>query len=990
MLSPRAVLSAAVLLWLAMAPAAFADNTTPQPIATAPAVIAPTPVVAAPTVAPPVASESTPPPAAQPTAAVSGDNPVVSRDTGAEQQVTQAPALEASPVPTQAQVSESSAPPQATPTAVGQAGALQKVNGTPGITLPPGSTSTQSSNSTDSIANSVLTMSIAPVSAAAPAQLQCTGKDRPVAAPFLSSPFAGWAEINSFIDHDLPDYSVDGKIVLANGITALASNGQESDFFPAYWAPAIRQYVNYDGHNGYDFGISYQPVLAAAAGTVEYAGWNSPDQSAGYGQMILINHHNGYVTLYGHLSQLQVKTGDKVAAGQQIGISGTTGNSSGPHLHFSVFHNCQVTDPYGWTGSGPDPLKSFDGETSAYLWLPGRDPLILNPPPHWPAFPSGMRLALSNRAGADVGLHRSLPPADRLLLLGLPLSDRRHALSPSVAMARTQADISQEEETIAPYLSDLEAEGLLDSYQTIPSAGAVWVRGSATAAQLESLPGVASLSGVQTADVRNAQNGLSHAVVAQSASQQAPSLWPVGFRSALHASRPVSTVICGQPFVTGVALPGQTVQVILWRRGVIAGRGTVTADPTSGAFVALLASGKGLATPRAGDIAEVTTSGRSMKIPVMPISIRPRPRGLSGTAPAGSSVEVSVLDESGTEVWKALALAGSNGRYAVHPPELLPAGTLGVASIVDPAGDQVATSSFVPGFMIRVGSSEVRGWTVGKRPSFWLRRNGRVMYSTRIHPAPDGSFQLSMDSEGVPVVALAGDTASLGSLRHHHAAKLLAAAAGVGAVLAGPAGTGITSPVKWYLGTESRIGHTQVDLHGDIIQAGLSQRFGIVVGSSHVTAHLEAGSHARVRVYGATGRLTAVAVAAANGAGRLSTSVRDWLGRPVTIRPGMTVSLISDLGTSDVTVPHMQLSAELARGVVSVQGPGAAPVTLAFASTDGTKRERFRMPAAGTARASLPNGVEVARVTALVASVHLTAGVTIERKLTFPGVTARR
>jgi murein DD-endopeptidase MepM/ murein hydrolase activator NlpD len=208
-------------------------------------------------------------------------------------------------------------------------------------------------------------VNLAAVSAAAPAQLSCGSKTYPNSGPFLVSPFSGWADINSFLDHDRPDYTIDGTIVLANGLTAATGSGESSDFFPAYWSTLLRQFINYDGHNGYDFGISYQPVLAAAAGTVSFAGWASSDQSSSYGQMVLINHHTGYVTLYGHLSELDVKKGDKVEAGQVIGISGTTGNSSGPHLHFSVFHNCQVTDPYGWTGHGTDPLNTYDGEHAA-------------------------------------------------------------------------------------------------------------------------------------------------------------------------------------------------------------------------------------------------------------------------------------------------------------------------------------------------------------------------------------------------------------------------------------------------------------------------------------------------------------------------------------------------------------------------------------------------------------------------------------------------
>jgi hypothetical protein len=96
-----------------------------------------------------------------------------------------------------------------------------------------------------------------------------------------------------------------------------------------------------------------------------------------------------------------VKVGQKVRRGQQIGVSGNTGHSTGPHLHFTVFHNCSPTDPYGWTGSGPDPLSSYQGEVSIPLWID--QPFITNPQPGWPG--------MSELPGAT---------AERRLLLELP------------------------------------------------------------------------------------------------------------------------------------------------------------------------------------------------------------------------------------------------------------------------------------------------------------------------------------------------------------------------------------------------------------------------------------------------------------------------------------------------------------------------------------------------------------------------------------------
>ncbi|MDP1884411.1 MAG: peptidoglycan DD-metalloendopeptidase family protein [Candidatus Moranbacteria bacterium] len=87
-------------------------------------------------------------------------------------------------------------------------------------------------------------------------------------------------------------------------------------------------------HNGLDFGISYKNVFAARGGKVVGSGDNG---KYAYGRWIAIDHGDGLVTLYGHLSKKDVSRGEKVKEGQKIGVSGNTGNSTGPHIHFSVF-----------------------------------------------------------------------------------------------------------------------------------------------------------------------------------------------------------------------------------------------------------------------------------------------------------------------------------------------------------------------------------------------------------------------------------------------------------------------------------------------------------------------------------------------------------------------------------------------------------------------------------------------------------------------------
>jgi murein DD-endopeptidase MepM/ murein hydrolase activator NlpD len=99
-------------------------------------------------------------------------------------------------------------------------------------------------------------------------------------------------------------------------------------------------------HNGVDIATPIGTwVGAAAAGTVVEAGWSN-----GFGNYIKIKHNNGYSTLYGHLSQICVHSGQKVKAGSLIAKSGNTGRTTGPHLHFSIFKGDVVLNPldYLW------------------------------------------------------------------------------------------------------------------------------------------------------------------------------------------------------------------------------------------------------------------------------------------------------------------------------------------------------------------------------------------------------------------------------------------------------------------------------------------------------------------------------------------------------------------------------------------------------------------------------------------------------------------
>jgi murein DD-endopeptidase MepM/ murein hydrolase activator NlpD len=106
-------------------------------------------------------------------------------------------------------------------------------------------------------------------------------------------------------------------------------------------------------HAGIDFkGAMGSPIFAAADGRVTFAG-----RKAGYGNAIEITHGNGMLTRYAHLSRIDVRVGQPVAAGTTIGGLGSTGRSTGPHLHFEVRINDRAVNPRPFLEAAPDVLK---------------------------------------------------------------------------------------------------------------------------------------------------------------------------------------------------------------------------------------------------------------------------------------------------------------------------------------------------------------------------------------------------------------------------------------------------------------------------------------------------------------------------------------------------------------------------------------------------------------------------------------------------------
>ncbi|MCI0691576.1 M23 family metallopeptidase [candidate division KSB1 bacterium] len=138
-------------------------------------------------------------------------------------------------------------------------------------------------------------------------------------------------------------------------------------------------------HTGVDFAAATgTPVVASANGMVKEIGWNG-----GYGNCVVIEHKNHFGTLYGHLSRFaDVKVGEAVEQGQVIGYVGSTGLSTGPHLHYTLFLNGNPIDPLKIQPASGDPiaaeqLAQFFQQRDALMLQMGALPDLVYGPPLW-------------------------------------------------------------------------------------------------------------------------------------------------------------------------------------------------------------------------------------------------------------------------------------------------------------------------------------------------------------------------------------------------------------------------------------------------------------------------------------------------------------------------------------------------------------------------------------------------------------------------------
>ena len=190
---------------------------------------------------------------------------------------------------------------------------------------------------------------------AAPAPKKAAPAKKPKAEPKEAQPVAATAEAvpidnaylvplwyNDFPANRINPHGRTAVAILPDEINLLLIRDSSEFCFPV----RSRKTSNYGwrwnrGHHGVDIGLhTGDPVMAAFSGTVRVAG-----RMGGYGNCVLVRHANGLETLYGHLSKINVKPKQVVTAGEVIGLGGSTGNSTGPHLHFECRFMYQTFDP---------------------------------------------------------------------------------------------------------------------------------------------------------------------------------------------------------------------------------------------------------------------------------------------------------------------------------------------------------------------------------------------------------------------------------------------------------------------------------------------------------------------------------------------------------------------------------------------------------------------------------------------------------------------
>lgn len=267
-------------------------------------------------------------------------------DTGQEEISEDPPAdIEATPEPTPEPTAEPTQEPTPTPTPESTATPTPTAEPTAVPTATPGVTATPTAVSTSTPEPSAVPSAspvVTPTSTPTP-----TPSPQPVVNPVK-------------LEHDVLD-NVDKVCIY---------------LFPVPNSSEITQEYSAE-HKAIDIAaLSGSPVYAAEDGTVSYVQiWDGSYDTTGmmsYGHMIEIRHADGNTTLYAHLSEINVQQGEKVVRGQRIGRVGSTGNATGPHLHFEVITSEGKADPeeYLWTIPG-EWIMSYAADTEAGISLTG-------------------------------------------------------------------------------------------------------------------------------------------------------------------------------------------------------------------------------------------------------------------------------------------------------------------------------------------------------------------------------------------------------------------------------------------------------------------------------------------------------------------------------------------------------------------------------------------------------------------------------------------
>jgi murein DD-endopeptidase MepM/ murein hydrolase activator NlpD len=161
---------------------------------------------------------------------------------------------------------------------------------------------------------------------------------------------ASLAQLEQRLDlRDAQLSALENVIMAKNLSAAIRPEGRpvEQGFISSYFGERSDPFTGHEAfHKGVDFaGTAGAPVVAVAAGVVTWAG-----ERSGYGTLVEVNHGKGYVTRYAHNERTLVSVGQTVERGQPIALMGSTGHSTGPHVHFEVLHNGRQVNPVSFTG----------------------------------------------------------------------------------------------------------------------------------------------------------------------------------------------------------------------------------------------------------------------------------------------------------------------------------------------------------------------------------------------------------------------------------------------------------------------------------------------------------------------------------------------------------------------------------------------------------------------------------------------------------------